>query len=473
MPNIKIYNTLSRKVEPFKPARFDQVRMYTCGPTVYDFAHIGNFRAYLVADLLRRWLEFRGFKVLQVMNITDVDDKTIKRSQQEHVSLKELTHKYEKAFLEDSHALRIRKPSVICRATEHIPEMVALVKKLLDLGFAYKTEDGIYFNIKKFKNYGKLSHFKIKELKAGARVSVDEYEKEESSDFALWKFWIEEDGKTFWETELGKGRPGWHIECSAMSMKYLGESFDIHTGGIDLVFPHHENEIAQSEASTGKKFVNYWIHNEYLQVNGRKMSKRFGNIITVRQLIEESRDPRAVRYLLTSANFQTQTNFTYAALDHATETVDSINNFATKIKFLTDKVPEIVDDNNKMLDYMSDVRRDFEKFMDDNLNTPQALAVVHEMIGVTNKQIDKKQVDKIVLKKVSEFLMDFNTIFDVIETREEHLTSEERELIAERDKLRASKKFKESDAIREMLRKRGIELEDTPYGAMAKRTTRV
>ncbi|MFH1630887.1 MAG: cysteine--tRNA ligase, partial [Candidatus Aenigmatarchaeota archaeon] len=435
MSNIKLFNTLTRKVEPFKPIRFDEVRMYTCGPTVYDFAHVGNFRAYIVAELLRRWLEYRGYKVTQVMNITDVDDKTIKRSQQQGVPLKEFAGKFEKEFLEDMHSLKIHKPSVICRATDHIAEMVALVKILLEKGYAYKTEDGIYFDIKKFKEYGKLSHFKINELKAGARVAVDEYEKDELSDFALWKFWSEEDGDVFWETEVGKGRPGWHIECSAMSSKNLGETFDIHTGGIDLIFPHHENEIAQSEAATGKKFVNYWVHNEYLLVDGRKMSKRLGNIITVRQLIEEGRDPKAIRYLLLSSQYRTQANFTYHLLDKAKETVDNINNLATKVQFLKDKVPEYFE-NDVMVKYIQDVHRDFEKHMDDNLDTPQALAVVHEFIGATNKQIDKKQVGRNILVLVQDFLNDFNRVFDVIDVKESvHLNQDEKELIAEREKL--------------------------------------
>ena len=270
----KLYNTLTHKKELVKPIKDNQIAMYSCGPTVYDFAHIGNFRAYICSDILKRYLKYSGFKVKHVMNITDVDDKTIKGANKEGISLKEYTSRYEKSFFEDLETLNIDKADVFPRATEHIPEMVSIIKKLLKGRIAYKSEDGsVYYNISKFKDYGKLSHTKVKQLKEGARVKQDSYEKEEAKDFALWKAYDKEDGNVFWETEIGKGRPGWHIECSAMSIKHLGEHFDIHGGGVDLIFPHHENEIAQSEASTGKKFVNYWFHNEHLLVNGQKMSK--------------------------------------------------------------------------------------------------------------------------------------------------------------------------------------------------------
>ncbi|MEM7814735.1 MAG: cysteine--tRNA ligase, partial [Candidatus Aenigmatarchaeota archaeon] len=295
---VRIFNTLTRKAEQFKPLKAPNVGMYTCGPTVYDYAHIGNLRSFVFADLLRRWLNFRGFVVKHVMNITDVDDKMIKRSQAEKVTLKQLAEKYEKLFLEDLAAMRILPPHVRCRATEHIQDMVQLVKALLDKGFAYTTDDGIYFSIAKFKGYGRLAGLdraKAKELKPGqySRIAADQYEKEEMRDFALWKFWKPDDGDVLWETPIGKGRPGWHIECSAMSMKYLGPSFDIHTGGVDLIFPHHQNEIAQSEAATGKTFVKYWVHCEHLLVEGKKMSKSLGNIYTLRDVTERGFSPVA------------------------------------------------------------------------------------------------------------------------------------------------------------------------------------
>ncbi|MEM7819165.1 MAG: cysteine--tRNA ligase, partial [Candidatus Aenigmatarchaeota archaeon] len=290
---LKLFNTLTRKKEVFKPIKKNEVRMYTCGPTVYDFAHIGNFRTYVWQDILKRWLLFKGFKVKHVMNLTDIDDKTIKGAREQGISLREFTEKYIKAFFEDSKTLNLLPADVYPRATEHIREIVELIKILIEKGYAYKGEDGsIYYDISKFKDYGKLSKLKIKELKAGARVKSDSYTKEEAYDFALWKAWDPEDGEVFFETEIGKGRPGWHIECSAMSMKYLGETFDIHTGGVDLIFPHHENEIAQSEAATGKKFVNYWLHAEHLIVEGRKMSKSLGNFYTLRDLLAKGYDPR-------------------------------------------------------------------------------------------------------------------------------------------------------------------------------------
>ena len=291
-PKILLFNTLTRRKEPFTPLEIGKVKMYTCGPTVYDYAHIGNFRAFLFEDLLKRWLLLQGFKVTHVMNLTDVDDKTIRGSQKQGLPLRQFTDFYIKAFFEDIKTLNILAADVYPRATDRIPEMVALIKTLMDKGYAYRGEDGsIYYCISKFPDYGKLSKLKTAELKAGARVSQDEYAKEEAQDFALWKAWTPEDGDVFWETELGKGRPGWHIECSAMSMKYLGETFDIHCGGVDNIFPHHENEIAQSEAASGKKFVNYWLHNEHLQVEGKKMSKSLGNYYTLRDLLAKQCDP--------------------------------------------------------------------------------------------------------------------------------------------------------------------------------------
>jgi cysteinyl-tRNA synthetase len=313
--DIHFFNTLTRQKESFTPIEEGKAKIYTCGPTVYDFAHIGNFRAFLFDDLLKRWLEYRGFEVVHVMNITDVDDKTIKGSRKRNVPLREYTDYYMKAFFEDIDTLKIERANYYPRATEHIPEMVALIKRLMERGYAYKGEDGsIYYAISKFKEYGKLSRIKVDDLKAGARVKVDEYGKEEAQDFALWKAWTQEDGEVFWDTEIGKGRPGWHIECSAMSMKYLGETFDIHCGGVDNMFPHHENEIAQSEAATGKKFVNYWLHNEHLLVEGKRMGKRFGNYYTLRDLLKMGYDPKAIRYLLILTHYRQQFNFTFEGL---------------------------------------------------------------------------------------------------------------------------------------------------------------
>src|SRR4030065_1580791 len=314
--NICFFNTFTRQKEIFNPINPNEVRMYTCGPTVYDYAHIGNFRAFLFEDLLKRWLKHRGFKVTHVMNLTDVDDKTILGSKKQQIPLRQYTEFYAKAFFEDAKALNIEPADQYPRATEHIPEMTTLIKQLLCKGYAYKGEDdSIYYAISKFKEYGKLSKIRVQDLKKGVRVKTDEYAKEEAQDFALWKAWTAEDGDVFWETELGKGRPGWHIECSPMSMKYLGETFDIHFGGVDNIFLHHVNEIAQSQAATGKKFVNYWLHSAHLLVEGMKMAKRLGNFYTLRDLLNKGWNPVVIRYLLISTHYRQQLNFTIEGLE--------------------------------------------------------------------------------------------------------------------------------------------------------------
>lgn len=475
----RIFNTLTRKLEQFKPLRAGEVGMYTCGPTVYDFAHIGNLRSYVFADLLRRWLDHRGFAVKQVMNITDVDDKTIRRSQNEGTSLKTLTSKFETAFFEDLTAMRITPPHVRCRATEHIEDMVKLVEQLIAKGVAYVSEDGIYFSIAKFKDYGKLAGLdraKMKELKPDqySRVAADNYEKEELRDFALWKFYKPEDGPVFWDVPMGKGRPGWHIECSAMSMKYLGPSFDIHTGGIDLIFPHHQNEIAQSEAATGKPFVRYWVHCEHLLVDGQKMSKSLGNIFTLRDVAERGFTPLALRYFLLSGHYKTQLNFTWDALEAAQETVERLNDFAAKVRWLVARMSEHPEQEKSKADgsliiAVNDAKEAFEYYMDENLDTPQALTAIHELVGVVNKAVDSGKADTDSLRAVLGLLDTFNKIFDVLTFADVQLTEDELELMAERERLRGARKYKEADIIRETLHKRGLILEDTPYGARPRR----
>ncbi len=343
---MKLFNTLTKLKEEFVPVDPKLVRLYTCGPTVYNFAHIGNFRTYVFEDLLRRWLKYRGFKVKQVMNLTDVDDKIIRDSQAQKISLKEFTTKYAKAFFEDWKALNLEKVEVYPNATDHITEMVAMIKVLLDKGLAYKTDDGIYFSISKFKSYGELAHLDQKQLKAGAsgRVLKDEYEKENLADFALWKFWDKKDGDVFWETELGKGRPGWHIECSAMSAKHLTDAFknskfmpekfktlDIHTGGVDNLFPHHQNEVAQTEGCVSVPFVKYWLHSEHLLVDGRKMAKSFKNFYTVRDILNKGYHPIALRYLLLSAHYRQKLNFTFDALEASSVAVQRLKDFVKRL----------------------------------------------------------------------------------------------------------------------------------------------
>ena len=463
MENIYFFNTLTRKKEKFVPLEKGKVKMYTCGPTVYDFAHIGNFRAFVFEDLLRRWLEYCGYKVIHVMNITDVDDKTIVAARKKGISLGEYTEHYTQAFFEDITALNIEKAHYYPRATEHIPEMVALIKKLLEKGYAYRGEDGsIYYDISKFKGYGKLSKIRVKELKPGARVKVDEYGKGEAHDFALWKAWDEEDGDVFWETELGKGRPGWHIECSAMSMKYLGETFDIHCGGVDNIFPHHENEIAQTEAATGKQFVRYWLHNEYLLVEGRKMSKRFGNYYTLRDLLAKGYDPKAIRYLLMSTHYRQQLNFTFEGLEAAKNAVDRLTNFMYR---LLDADGEGCGEKIGLL--MENVQKRFEEAMCDDLNIAVALAAIFNFVREANKLMDDKKLSRGEAEQVYELMMRFDKVLGVIgevKREEGKLPKEAEELIRKREEARKVRDWETADKIRERLKAMGVIVEDTPQG---------
>ncbi len=457
---MRLFNTLTRQKDELAP--HGDVRMYFCGPTVYDFAHIGNFRSYLVAELTRRYLEYKGYGVRLVMNITDVDDKTIKGSRKEGMPLKEFTKKYEDYFFEDLDSLRIKLASAYPRATEHIDDMVGLIRNLLGKGIAYRGEDGsIYFDITKFKDYGNLSRVDLSGLKAGARVNQDNYEKDDAKDFALWKAWSEEDGDVYWDTELGRGRPGWHIECSAMSMKHL-DGIDIHGGGIDLMFPHHENEIAQSEASTGKKFADIWLHCEHLLVDGRKMSKSLGNFYTIRDVAEKGFNPLAFRYLCMSTNYRSQINFTFQSLEDAWNTVQSINNFIFRLRSENDDK-----ENMTIMDAVEKARNGFEAHMDDDLDVQHALADVFELMRIVNKEIDEGRAGS--LEEALEFILSVNDIFDILTETETNLTEEEKTMIEEREKARKQKDFRKADKIRKELAEKGISIEDSPHGPRWKR----
>lgn len=454
------FNTMSRKKEPFRPLKKGIVKIYSCGPTVYNFSHIGNFRAYVFSDILRRYLKWKGYKLIHVMNLTDVDDKIIRNSQKEGISLKQFTEKYIKAFFEDIDKLNIERVEYYPRATENIEEIVKLVQVLLKKGYAYKASDAIYYDISKFKNYGKLAHLHAADLKAGARVSQDEYDKESVSDFALWKFWNRKDGDVFWQTALGKGRPGWHIECSAMSMKYLGPSFDIHTGGVDLIFPHHQNEIAQSEAATGKEFVKYWLHNEHLLVNGKKMSKSLGNFYTLRNLLEKH-TPMAIRYLLLASHYRQKLNLTEEGLKSAQQAVEKLKNFTARAKTGSD---------GKGMDVLiKKARSNFEKALDNDLNMPEALSYIFNFIGEANKIGAGR--------KALRLLLDFDKVLGLkLSEGEEWKTIEEAEteikrLLEERERLRKNKNWKEADRIRNNLKNRGIVVEDTEKGPVWKKIT--
>jgi cysteinyl-tRNA synthetase len=464
--SIRIFNTLTRQKEDLGLINNGKVSLYTCGPTVYDYAHIGNFRAFVFEDLLKRWLEYRGFQVTHIMNLTDVDDKTIKGSQKESKPLREYTDFYAKAFFEDIKVLNIEPASVYPRATDHIPEMVKLIQMLLVKGIAYRGEDGsIYFAISKFPSYGKLSHIKTAELKAGARVSQDEYAKEEAQDFALWKAYAAEDGDVYWETELGKGRPGWHVECSAMSMKYLGETFDIHCGGVDNMFPHHENEIAQSEAATGKPFVHYWMHNEHLLVEGKKMAKRLGNFYTLRDLLAKGLDPLAIRYLLISTHYRQQFNFTFEALDAAKKAIERLSNLQRRLQDTNGK-----GNTEELAQIIRTVQTCFGQAMDDDLNISVALASLFDFVRDINNLLDSNSLSKDEAQKVASIISDFDRVLGVIhKPREETLTPEAEELIKKREEARKAKDWKTADAVRQQLKAMGIVIEDTAQGVRWKR----
>ena len=462
---IKLYNTLSRKDELFNPINDKKVGMYSCGPTVWDYAHIGNFRAYVFSDLLKRYLKYKGFEVMHVMNLTDVDDKTIRNSQEQGISLKEFTRKYSKYFFEDITALNIQKADVYPMATAHIPEMISIIEKLLEKKIAYKTEDGVYYDIKKFKHYGELAHIDVGELKAGARISSDEYDKQSAHDFALWKFWTSKDGDVAWDAPFGKGRPGWHIECSAMAMKYLGESFDIHSGGIDLVFPHHQNEVAQSEAATEKKFVKYWLHNEHLIVDGKKMSKSLGNFYTLRDVLKKGHSAKAARYLLLSVHYRQQLNFTFESLDAATNSVEKINDFYRRMADISEKEHRNV--SREVFDLIEKAKKDFEKALDSDLNISEALAALFEFMGEINSREDKLSGSD--AKQIIAAMDSFDSVLGLIDYAKDELEPKLMELVNKREEARKNKNFALADKLRDELRQKGIQIDDAKDGFRWKR----
>jgi len=456
-------NSFTRTKEEFKPIEAGKVGLYTCGPTVYNYATIGNFRTYMFEDLLRRYLKYKGYKVTQVMNLTDIDDKTIRDSQAAGIPLKEYTAKFIDTFYADLDALRIERAEHYPAATDHIPEMVELVKKLLGRGLAYEVDGDYYFKISEFEDYGKLAHLDIDGLKAGARISSDEYEKESVSDFALWKAWDEADGDVYWETELGKGRPGWHIECSAMSMKYLGEHFDMHTGGVDNMFPHHENEIAQSEGATGKKFVNYWMHSEHLIVEGRKMSKSLGNQYTLEDLLKKGYAPDVLRHLLLTTHYRQQLNFTFRGLDGARSALERYNDFLSNLADYpggtsSGEADAVVE---KML-------TGFESNLDDDLNISGALGCVFDLIRDINRL---RAENKLSAEERDRALAAMDRIEMVLAFRKKAgvIDADIEKMITQRTDARKSKDFALADKIRDDLLAMGIVLEDTPQGVKWKK----
>lgn len=463
---LRFYNTLTQSIEEFRPAQGNTVRMYTCGPTVYHFAHIGNFRTFVFVDLLRRWLRISGLQLQHVMNITDVDDKIIRNAVAEHKSLQEYTGVYTQAFLDDCKTLRLESPERLTPATEHIDDMVRAIEQLAQSNHTYSSEGSVYFRIASFPGYGKLSHNDFSGNMAGARVDVDEYEKADARDFALWK--APKEGEPAWQTPIGPGRPGWHIECSVMAIKYLGETIDIHAGGIDLVFPHHENEIAQSESLTGKPFSRFWLHAEFLMVEGQKMSKSLGNYYTLRDLLAKEYEPETIRYLLASVPYRKQLNFTFDGLRSARTAIERLRNF--KLRLETDKFPE--GSGPGIAARTEKAGRDFVEALDNDLNTAEALAAAFEYIRDANSAMDSGEFRASDAAAALDFLRRFDAVFDVLEATQATnaiADSEIESLVEERQAAKKAKNFARADQIRQQLLDQGIILEDTKSGVRWKR----
>jgi len=463
---LRFYNTLTQQVETFTPLHGNTVRMYTCGPTVYNYVHIGNLRTFTFQDILRRWLQARGYKLDHVMNITDVEDKIIRNALAENKSIFEYTEKYTEAFLEDTAALRLQRPERLVKATDHIPEMVHAIQQLTKGGYTYESDGSVYYRISKFPEYGKLSHNDFSGIRAGARVDVDEYDKANARDFVLWK--ARKDAEPYWDSAIGQGRPGWHIECSVMAMKYLGETLDIHAGGIDLVFPHHENEIAQSEAITSKPFARFWLHSEFLNVEAQKMSKSAGNFYTLRDLREMGYAPEPIRYLLASVPYRKKLNFTFDGLKAAATAIDRLRNF--KLRLETDKYPDGI--NEQLRQRTEEAAKKFADSLDDDLNTAEALAALFEFVRDANTAMDAGEFRAGNVPAALEFLDQFDSIFDVlVPSRGDHAISDAQvdALITERAQAKKNRDFARADQIRLQLLEAGIILEDTKEGARWKR----
>ena len=462
---LRFYNTLTQQLETFSPARDNTVRMYTCGPTVYDFAHIGNFRTFTFVDLLRRWLRGNGFHLDHVMNITDVDDKIIRNAVVQHKSLEEYTRVYTEKFLEDCATLRLQRPERLVPATHHIEDMVAAIQKLSEGEHTYSSEGSVYFRISSFPGYGKLSHNDFSGNIAGARVDVDEYEKADARDFALWK--APKEGEPFWPSPIGPGRPGWHIECSVMAIKYLGETLDIHAGGVDLIFPHHENEIAQSESLTGALFSRFWLHAEFLMVEGQKMSKSLGNYFTLRDILEKGHHPEAIRYLLASVPYRKSLNFTFEGLKSAATAIDRLRNF--KLRLETDPYAEGVNEQTAQRTALA--CQEFRDSLNDDLNTAEALGAIFEYIRDANSAMDSGEFRSGNVPAALDLLQLFDSVFDVLSPSATAGISDAKvnALVAERTAAKKARDFARADQIRDQLLEQGIVLEDTKAGVRWKR----
>lgn len=479
---MKFYDSVSKENKLFNPGKPPKVLLYSCGPTVYNFVHIGNLRAYVFVDLLKRYLRYSGYSIRHVMNITDVDDKTIDGSRKEKKSLKEFTDFYLKAFLKDLKSLNIQMPDTFPRAADYIDEMVKIISQLMKKGYAYKTKDGsIYFRIAKFKNYGQLADLNSRSEKyVGKRVTMaDNYNKEDASDFALWKSWRPQDGAVFWETSLGKGRPGWHIECSAMAMKLLGKTVDIHCGGVDLIFPHHTNEIAQSEAATGKKFVRYWLHNEHLLVEGEKMSKSLGNFYTLSDIAVKGYHPLFLRMILLKTHYRQVLNFSFKEFEEAGALLAKFDDFLAEMDFIINsrskgkyvKQKRII--NLEQL--IKNCRKEFKKSLDDDLNISRALAAMFNFANVVNKDLLFLSAKDAL--KAKNFILELDSVLGLIEKfykgnqkelKQKLSQLELRRLLKERERARKVKDYSLADDLRRKILDCGVIVRDKPDGYLVK-----
>jgi cysteinyl-tRNA synthetase len=477
--SLRFHNTLTQQTEDFSVLRDNTVRMYTCGPTVYNFVHIGNLRTFTFQDVLRRWLKYRGFELDHVMNITDVEDKIIAAAARTHKTLAEYTAPFEQAFFDDCAILRLERPERIAKATEHIPEMVAAIEQLTVKGHTYASDGATYFRIGTFPGYGKLSHNNFEGILSGARVDVDEYDKADARDFVLWK--SRKDDEPFWSSPIGDGRPGWHIECSVMAMEYLGETLDIHAGGVDLIFPHHENEIAQSESLTSRPFSRFWLHSEHLLIESQKMSKSLGNFYTLRDLLNQGYQPEAIRYLLASVPYRKKLNFTFDGLRAASTAIERLRNFEQRLSEA--RLP--AGHNAELAARARHAIEQFEHSLDDDLNTAEALAAVFEYIRETNSVLDQDAFPDGNRSDAAAVLGAFDRIFDVLRTNDKvvgirldmlpasaaaGLAEEEiNQLVAERTAAKKARNFARADEIRNQLLEKGILIEDTKDGVRWKR----
>ena len=464
---LMVYNTLGRKKEKFVPLRDGEVRMYVCGPTVYDYVHIGNARAFVVADVVRRYLEYKGFKVKLVSNVTDIDDKTIRRANETGVSVQQLSEFFTEAYLEDMAKLNLKRPDVMPRATKHVPEMIEAVETLVEKGYAYQADGDVYFDVSKFKGYGKLSGNRTEALQMGARIEVDP-RKRNPADFVLWKSW--KPGEPGWYSPWGKGRPGWHIECSTMAVKYLGETFDIHMGGKDLIFPHHENEIAQAEAATGKPFARYWLHNEWLTVEGDKMSKSLGNFVTVRDALKMCQ-PEVLRFFLISAHYRSPIDFNKENLRVAEGNLRRLLNAFERLEGLPERKVRCGDEE-KLVSGVREAKQRFKEAMDDDFNTPAAISAAFSVAKAINSYVESNaEVESSAKQEVAETFRRFLDVFGVQLKPAEHgvdqawLVKELVDLIVDlRQEMRERRDWKTADRIRDELRKLGITIEDAAEG---------